>query len=71
MRIKLLTSIATSTRGWAPGEVVDWPNDNEARRFIERGYAEAVEPPAAAVETTTLEAPPKKRGRPPKPRGDA
>jgi hypothetical protein len=43
MKIKLLVSLATERRGYAPGDVVEWP-DADAARLITAGYAESAEP---------------------------
>lgn len=43
MKIRLLTSVSCEINGsHRSGSIVEWP-DEEAARFIERGYAEAVE----------------------------
>lgn len=42
MRIKLLTGVATMTRVYDSGSVVDWPDRADAERLIRAGCAEAV-----------------------------
>ncbi|QQS08681.1 MAG: hypothetical protein IPK69_11930 [Phycisphaerales bacterium] len=49
MRIKFRTSISGLNYSHMPGEDVDWPDDKEAKRFIDAGYAELVEPTKAAA----------------------
>lgn len=49
MRIKFRTSISGMNYSHMPGEEVDWPDDKEAMRFIDAGYAELVEPTKAAA----------------------
>lgn len=50
MRIKFLTGCARQGMSPVePGQIVDWPSDAEALRYIATGQAEAVD-----IETTTL-----------------
>lgn len=42
MKLKILTSIAGERFSFNRGEVVEWPNKVEAKRWIAAGYAEAV-----------------------------
>jgi hypothetical protein len=39
MRIKLNQWIAGNGKAYSAGQEVDWPNEIEAQRFVDRGYA--------------------------------
>ncbi len=48
MRIKLLTGLATASRTYDRGEVVDWPDRADAERLIAAGCAVPAEAPKGA-----------------------
>lgn len=60
MKVKVLTSIASATWSYAPGEIVDMPDD-QAKTWIKSGLAAPIET-GPEVETAMLE-PPEKRKR--------
>lgn len=67
MRIKFTTSIAGTNFSHAPGDEVEWPSDDEARRFIESGQATPAGGVTAAASTSagsdTADRPPAKSRR--------
>ena len=56
VRIRITSSLATSRRGYKPGEEVDWEAE-DAKRLIERGFAV----PVKAAKRTATEAAPETR----------
>ena len=50
MKIRMLTSISGTTGSYAEGDIVDWPDDKDAKRLIAAGFAE--KPPAAKGKKT-------------------
>lgn len=53
MKIKIKVSIAGMTFSYRPGQIVDYPDDAEAKRLVAAGYAEIVE--SAKGTTRTLD----------------
>lgn len=47
MFVRFDSAIAGANFSYAPGDVVDWPNEAEAARFVERGIAEELSRDAA------------------------
>lgn len=47
MMIRFNTPVAGTNFSYSPGDVVDWPDERQARRMIERGIAEELTPDAA------------------------
>lgn len=67
MKIEFLTSMASTSTAYLPGDVGDIP-DKQAMRLIARGYARSVQPERATLslpETAAIDA------RPQQPRGRA
>lgn len=56
--IRFKTSVAGARFSYKPGDLVEWPDSNEAQRFVDREYATFEEPPRSApsktIETTSL-----------------
>lgn len=52
MRIRLLVGMAGPHGAWPPGDIVEWPDRDDALRLIAAGYAEAVD---TDYETATAE----------------
>jgi hypothetical protein len=44
MKIRILTSISGVGGAHRPGDEVEWSDNDDAKRLIEAGYAEAVTP---------------------------
>lgn len=59
MKIKLICGLQTNGGAYAPGQTIDWPNDVEACRFVERGIATmedgSITPPRRSLDTDTFE----------------
>ena len=54
MKIKILESLASSVHGsFAPGDVVDWKDAEEAKQLIASGAAEAVKGGKKKTETAS------------------
>lgn len=49
MRLRFTTSIAGAHYSFKPGDETEWPNDAEARRLVEAGFAVPVR--SVAIET--------------------
>jgi hypothetical protein len=44
MKIRMLTSITGVAGSHRPGDEIEWSDNDDAKRLIEAGYAEAVTP---------------------------
>ena len=58
MKLKLLQSMAGISFSHNVGDIIEVANNDEAKRYIERGIAEPVEEPK--IETATKKTPAKK-----------
>lgn len=63
MKIRLLMSLTVGDRGYAPGEVVDWEDDEDAQRLLDAEYA-ALPDAAPKVAKPVPEASAKPTGKP-------
>ena len=47
MFLRFESALAGANFSYQPGDVVDWPDEREAQRFVDKGLAEQLSPEAA------------------------